>query len=47
MTVRNGVYGQAAEPALAGHHHLPSVRSDLLTRLGRYSVWVSELGHSS
>jgi predicted RNA polymerase sigma factor len=28
--------GLAAEPALAGYHHLPSVRGDLLTRLGRY-----------
>jgi predicted RNA polymerase sigma factor len=26
----------AAEPALAGYHHLPSVRADLLARLGRY-----------
>ena len=25
-----------AEPALAGYHHLPSVRGDLLVRLGRY-----------
>jgi predicted RNA polymerase sigma factor len=25
----------AAEPALAGYHHLPSVRGDLLARLGR------------
>jgi len=25
-----------AEPALAGYHHLPSVRGDLLARLGRY-----------
>ena len=25
-----------AEPALAGYHHLPSVRADLLARLGRY-----------
>jgi len=28
--------GLAAEPALAGYHHLPSVRGDLLTRLGRH-----------
>jgi predicted RNA polymerase sigma factor len=27
--------GIAAEPALAGYHHLPSVRGDLLARLGR------------
>jgi predicted RNA polymerase sigma factor len=26
----------AAEPALATYHHLPSVRADLLARLGRY-----------
>jgi predicted RNA polymerase sigma factor len=26
----------AAEPALAAYHHLPSVRADLLARLGRY-----------
>jgi predicted RNA polymerase sigma factor len=29
------VDGIAAEPALAGYHHLPSVRGDLLARLGR------------
>ncbi len=29
------VEGLAAEPALAGYHHLPSVRGDLLARLGR------------
>ncbi len=29
------VDGLAAEPALAGYHHLPSVRGDLLARLGR------------
>jgi predicted RNA polymerase sigma factor len=29
------VDGLAAEPALAGYHHLPSVRGDLLSRLGR------------
>ena len=28
--------GLAAEPALAGYHHLPSVRADLLARLGRH-----------
>jgi predicted RNA polymerase sigma factor len=27
----------AAEPALAGYHHLPSVRGSLLTRLGRHA----------
>jgi predicted RNA polymerase sigma factor len=27
--------GLAAEPALAGYHHLPSVRGDLLAQLGR------------
>jgi predicted RNA polymerase sigma factor len=27
----------ATEPALAGYHHLPSVRADLLARLGRYA----------
>jgi predicted RNA polymerase sigma factor len=32
----------AAEPALAGYHHLPSVRGDLLTRLGRYQEAASE-----
>ncbi len=28
--------GLASEPALAGYHHLPSVRADLLERLGRH-----------
>ena len=36
------VDGLAAEPALAGYHHLPSVRGDLLTRLGRYREAASE-----
>ena len=27
--------GLAGEPALAGYHHLPSVRGDLLAKLGR------------
>ena len=36
------VDGLAAEPALAGYHHLPSVRGDLLTRLGRYEEAASE-----
>jgi predicted RNA polymerase sigma factor len=31
------VDGLAAEPALAGYHHLPSVRGDLLARLGRHT----------
>jgi predicted RNA polymerase sigma factor len=30
------VDGLAAKPTLAGYHHLPSVRGDLLARLGRY-----------
>ena len=34
--------GLAAEPALAGYHHLPSVRGDLLTRLGRYAEAAGE-----
>jgi predicted RNA polymerase sigma factor len=32
----------AAEPALAGYHHLPSVRGDLLARLGRYDEAAGE-----
>jgi RNA polymerase sigma-70 factor, ECF subfamily len=28
--------GLAAEPALAGYHYLPSIRGDLLARLGRH-----------
>jgi predicted RNA polymerase sigma factor len=36
------VDGLAAEPALAGYHHLPSVRGDLLTRLGRHDEAASE-----
>jgi predicted RNA polymerase sigma factor len=32
----------AEEPALAGYHHLPSVRGDLLARLGRYDEAASE-----
>ena len=31
-----------AEPALAGYHHLPSVRGDLLARLGRYGEAAGE-----
>jgi predicted RNA polymerase sigma factor len=36
------VDGLAAEPALAGYHHLPSVRGDLLARLGRHVEAVGE-----
>jgi predicted RNA polymerase sigma factor len=32
----------AGEPALTGYHHLPSVRGDLLTRLGRHEEAASE-----
>jgi predicted RNA polymerase sigma factor len=32
----------AAEPALAGYHHLPSVRGDLLVRLGRHAEAAGE-----
>src|SRR5689334_2546771 len=31
-----------AEPALSGYHYLPSVRADLLTRLGRYDEAAGE-----
>jgi predicted RNA polymerase sigma factor len=31
------VDGLAGDPALAGYHHLPSVRGDLLARLGRHA----------
>ena len=34
--------GLAAQPALAGYHHLPSVRGDLLARLGRHDEAVAE-----
>lgn len=34
--------GLAAEPALTGYHHLPSVRGDLLARLGRHHEAASE-----
>ena len=34
--------GLAAEPALADYHHLPSVRGDLLARLGRYGEAAGE-----
>ena len=36
------VDGLAEEPALAGYHHLPSVRGDLLARLGRHDQAASE-----
>jgi predicted RNA polymerase sigma factor len=32
----------AGEPALTSYHHLPSVRADLLTRLGRYDEAAGE-----
>ena len=34
--------GLAAQPALAGYHHLPSVRGDLLARLGRHDEAAAE-----
>jgi RNA polymerase sigma factor (sigma-70 family) len=34
--------GLAGEPALAGYHHLPSVRGDLLARLGRRAEAAAE-----
>jgi predicted RNA polymerase sigma factor len=34
--------GLAAEPAMTGYHHLPSVRGDLLTKLGRHDEAASE-----
>ena len=36
------VDGLAADHALAGYHHLPSVRGDILTRLGRYAEAAGE-----
>ena len=36
------VDGLASEPALAGYHHLPSVRGDLLARLGRHAEAAGE-----
>jgi RNA polymerase sigma-70 factor, ECF subfamily len=36
------VNGLAAAPALAGYHHLPSVRGDLLARLGRHGEAAGE-----
>jgi predicted RNA polymerase sigma factor len=37
----------AAEPALEGYQWLPSVRADLLTRLGRYAEARAELERSA
>lgn len=37
----------AAEPALAGYHHLPSVRGDLLARLGRHAEAAAEFRHAA
>jgi predicted RNA polymerase sigma factor len=34
--------GLAGEPALAGYHHVPSVRGDLLARLGRHAEAAAE-----
>jgi predicted RNA polymerase sigma factor len=34
--------GLATEPVLAGYHHLPSVRGDLLARLGRHDEAAAE-----
>ena len=36
------VDGLAADHALAGYHHLPSVRGDILVRLGRYAEAAGE-----
>jgi predicted RNA polymerase sigma factor len=36
------VDGLASEPALAGYHHRPSVRGDLLARLGRHAEAAGE-----
>jgi predicted RNA polymerase sigma factor len=36
------VDGLAADHALAGYHHLPSVRGDILARLGRYAEAAGE-----
>jgi predicted RNA polymerase sigma factor len=36
------VDGIAGEPVLAGYHHLPSVRGDLLARLGRHDEAAAE-----
>jgi predicted RNA polymerase sigma factor len=37
------VDGLSAEPALEGYHHLPSVRGDLLAKLGRLDEARAEL----
>jgi RNA polymerase sigma factor (sigma-70 family) len=37
----------AAEPALAGYHLLPSVRGDLLARVGRFAEAQRELEHAA
>ena len=37
----------AAGPALAGYHHLPSVRGDLLARLGRHREAAAEFRHAA
>jgi predicted RNA polymerase sigma factor len=37
----------AAEPALAGYQHLPSVRGDLLARLGRHAEAAAEFRHAA
>ncbi|HMC93619.1 MAG TPA: hypothetical protein VKO16_02490, partial [Polyangia bacterium] len=37
----------AAEPALAGYHLLPSVRGDLLIRLGRFAEARAELARAA
>jgi predicted RNA polymerase sigma factor len=41
------VDGLAAEPALAGYHHLPSVRGDLLAKLGRRDEAAAEFRHAA
>jgi predicted RNA polymerase sigma factor len=33
--------------SLAGYHHLPSVRGDLLARLGRYGEAAGEFRHAA
>jgi predicted RNA polymerase sigma factor len=37
----------AAEPALAGYHHLPSVHGDLLARLGRCAEAAADFRHAA
>jgi len=41
------VEGLVAEPALEGYHWLPSVRADLLAKLGRYGEARAELEHAA